>query len=187
MAIFHCVFIERSLRRKGVFHSILLKYSIIVAVLGCGHSCLTVVCSCVFPSVASLGSVSSSAGREGGRISADRRFSSSWIQEGWHVSIVFHSRTIQFPLSQSSCTCPSVNSIRCFSFPDLKGAVKYFLCTARRLFSRHFTASGLLKKVCMASVCSWNSTKSGLGSGRCVALPQQLKTALAMSTCAYPT
>ena len=47
MVIFHCMFIERSLPRKGVFHSFFFRYSTMVAVLGCGHSCLAVACSCI--------------------------------------------------------------------------------------------------------------------------------------------
>jgi len=141
MAIFHCMFIERSLRRKRVFHSILFRYSTMVAVLGCGHSCLTVVCSCVwfswgglYESVAldprssqarlasRLCSGAIGSGREGGRINADKKFSSGWIQVGWCVSISFQFRTIHLPRSQSSCTCPLVNSMRCLFFPDWKGA-----------------------------------------------------------------
>ena len=72
IAIFHCMFIERNLRRQGVFHSILIKYSTMVAVLGCGQSCLTMICSCNSLSVTSLGSEASGSGREGGRINADR-------------------------------------------------------------------------------------------------------------------
>ena len=144
MAIFHCIFIERNLRRKGVFHSILFKYSIMVAVLGCDHSCLTVVCSCVFLSITGLGSGSIGSGREGGRINADRRFSSSWIQVGWRVSIAFQFRTVHLPRSHSSCTCPLVNSMRCLSFPGWKGAAEWWLCVVRCLFSRFLTTPGLL-------------------------------------------
>jgi len=144
MAVFHCVFIERNLRRKGVFHSIFGKYSIIVAVLGCDHSCLSAFCSCILLSVSGLGSGSACSGREGGRINADRRFSSGWIQVEWRVSIAFHSLTAHLPLSHSSCTCPLENPMRCFSFADLKGAVECWLCIARCLLSRPFTASGLL-------------------------------------------
>jgi len=183
MAIFHCVFIERNLRRKGVFHSILRKYSIIVAVLGRGHSCLPAFCSWILLSVSSLGSGSACSGREGGRINADRRFSSGWIQVGWRVSIAYHSLTVHLPLSHSNCTCPLVNSMRCFPFAALNGTVDCWLCVARCLLSRPFTASGLLGKVCMALVCSW----SGLGSRKFLVLPQQLKTAFATSTCAHPS
>ena len=174
MAIFHCVFIERNLRRKWVLHSIF----IIVAVLGCGHSCLSAFCSCIFLSVTGLGSGSACSGREGGRINADRRFSSGWIPVGWRVSIAFHSLTVHLPLSHSSCTCPLVNSMRYFSFADLQGAVECWLCIARCLLSRPFTASGSLRKVCIVLVCSWNSTTSGLGSGKCLVLPSSSRRPL---------
>ena len=130
-------------------------------------------------SVSSLGSGSACSGREGGRINADRRFSSGWIQVGWRVSIAFHSLSVHLPLSHSNCTCPLVDSMRCFPFAALKGAVDCWLYIARCLLSRPFTASGLLRKVCMALVCSWNSTMSNLGSGKCLVLPQQLKTVFA--------
>ena len=97
-------------------------------------------------SVSSLGSGSACSGREGGRINADRRFSSGWIQVGWRVSIAYHSLTVHLPLSHSNCTCPLVNSMRCFSFAALDGAVDCWLCVARCLFSRPFTGSDLYER-----------------------------------------
>ena len=44
---FHCMLIERNQRKKGVLHFILFRYPTIVAVLGWGHSCRTMACSCV--------------------------------------------------------------------------------------------------------------------------------------------
>ena len=121
------------------------------------------------------------SGREGGRINADRKFSSGCIHRGWGVSVSFQFCTEHLPRIHSSCMCPLMNSMGCLSLGKrASGGI------VMRLFSRFLTASGLLRKAWIASVCSWNSARSGLGSGRCLVLPQQLKIAVAMSTCAQP-
>jgi len=121
------------------------------------------------------------SGREGGRINADKKFSSGWIHKGWDVSISFQFCTDHLPCTHSSCMCPLVNSMGCLSLGErASGGI------IRCLFASLLTASGLLRKAWMASVCSWNSVRSGLGSGRCLVLPQQLKIAVAMSTYAQP-
>ena len=195
---------ERNRRMKGVLHFIFFRYRTIVVVLGFGHSCRAMACSCKWLSwgglyggpelfivsrsrlAARMYSVTIGSGREGDRINADRKFSSGWIQGGGDVSISFQFCTDHLPRSHSSCTCPLVNSMMCLSSPCWKGAAESWCCVVRCLFSRLLTAPGLLRKAWMASVCSWNSTRSGLGSGRCLILPQQLKIAAAMSTCARP-
>jgi len=126
------------------------------------------------------------SGREGGRINVYNKFLSGGIQEGGNVSMTFQSRTEHLPRSHSSCTFPLVNSMRCVFFHDWKGAAERGFCVVKCLFSSLLTASGLLRKAWMASVCSWNSTRSGLGSGRCLVLPQQLRIASAVLTCAQP-
>jgi len=99
MAICHCIFMERSLRRKGVLHFIFCIQRTIVVVLGCGHFCRAEVCSWRLswgglsggPGLflvdrsslaARVCSGAMGSGGEGGRINADKKFSSGTIHKG---------------------------------------------------------------------------------------------------------